>query len=97
MTWASLVLPHVYFMAGDAHLVAKLLCQDSKLIAFGNICLGLVDDAIPVAAHCLLELLGTVLILIVALGNQVRPRVWPGMYPSNMSMSASAQCWWCSC
>ena len=57
---------------------AKLLCQASKPIAFVSLCLGLVDDAILVGALCLLELFGTVLILILALGSQVRPLMWPG-------------------
>ena len=65
-------------MALDAHLVAKLLCQYSKLTALVNICLGLVDDTIPVGVPCIIELLGTVLILLVALGNHVRPLVRPG-------------------
>ena len=43
-----------------------------------NLCLGLVDDALPVGFPPLIERIDTVLILIVALGNQVRPLVWPG-------------------
>ena len=74
------------FRALDGHLVAKLLCQTSKLFALVNLCLGQVDDAIPVGVLCLLELLGDVLMLIVASGNQVRPLAWPGGKPSKLPM-----------
>ena len=62
---------------GWPNLVAKLLWTTNKIIAFVNICLGRVDDAMPVGVPCLVDLLGTVLIQIVALGIQIRPVMRP--------------------
>ena len=59
-----------------AQLVAKLLCQSTKLIAMVNLYMGMVDANIFVGAFSILELLGAVLILDVPLVGQVRPVVW---------------------